>query len=234
MLRLPLLAASLLLLTVTSVLAMPCHCLPNRTYDRDQPVAADPYFLVTTQNSFFSVSFKIDKREVVFAKQKPAVTSEGLWVAYWLAQRTGQSAADLMKARLRQGGWRSVVAEGAWRQLPQSWHSLVAAGASEQQLSQYVVDTMLEKKGLASRRQLEELRKEGGNDQQAILAAVLGRKRRESPVDLFRQVRQGSKSWSLLVHEAGMGGRDMVSEIEGLLAGELSGKPGQKKAVKPD
>ena len=50
-------------LTPLAAVAMPtinCHCFRDRSFDPQQPQAADGYFLATAQNSFFAAPrFKI-------------------------------------------------------------------------------------------------------------------------------------------------------------------------------
>jgi hypothetical protein len=57
----------LLYLSIQFILPMPalatsaitCHCFRDRSYDPAQPSMGDPYFLATTQNSFFAIVFPL-------------------------------------------------------------------------------------------------------------------------------------------------------------------------------
>ncbi|MRR37336.1 hypothetical protein EG829_22315, partial [bacterium] len=67
--------------------AITCHCFTDRSYDPASPTLADPYFLATTQNSFFATAFNVEKKTIVMKKQKGDSTAD-LWVAYWIASRS--------------------------------------------------------------------------------------------------------------------------------------------------
>ncbi len=80
----------LMTIVTTCVQAMPCHCFSVRDFDPHEPASADPYYLATGQNSFFSIVFNVEKKKVVLAKQKPRATAEGLWILNWAAMHTGE------------------------------------------------------------------------------------------------------------------------------------------------
>ena len=103
--RIPLVFIGALLLT-TIALSSPaqaiptisCHCFTDRSYDPARPALADPYFLAMTQNTLFALVFKIDKKSVVIKKQQ-GVSSDDLWIAYWIAAKSGQSPEGLLQAK---------------------------------------------------------------------------------------------------------------------------------------
>lgn len=103
--------AILLMLPVpaSAIPTITCHCFTDRSYDAAHPAAADPYFLATTQNSFFAAAFGVDKKRIVINKQK-GVSVDDLWVAYWLAARSGADPATLIQERTTKGSWRQVAA----------------------------------------------------------------------------------------------------------------------------
>lgn len=199
--------------------AMSCHCFPARTFDPAQPAATAPYLLATAQNSFFAVIFGIDKKEVVFAKQKPATTAENMWVAYWVAQRSGAAAKELLTARNDRGAWKEVLPaeSGLPGKLPRQFAALMQSGADDAQLSRTVVNLLLEEKGLILHKELEMLRREGATDPETILTALLARKTGISALKLFRDAKKGRATWGEMLEKAGIDGRQMVSEIQRLL-----------------
>ena len=219
-------ALAVLALSVSTVQAMPCHCFPSRQYESANPTVADPYFLATAQNSFMAVVFSMDKKDVVLAKQRPATTAEGLWVAQWLADRTGLEPTALLKAKRGAGSWGGAAKELTIevRKLPPQFAKLLAAGASEAGLSREVVDSLLVGKGLVPPAELEMLRRAGASDQETILAVLVARKGKRKPEALLRLVRDGKASWGGLIAAVGMNGGDMVSEIR-LLVGNGGGSP---------
>ena len=84
-----------------------CHCFRDRSFDPERPSAADPYLLATTQNTLFSLVFEVPKKSVVQAKMT-GTTGANLWVAYWVAARSGLRAEDLLEARRGSNGWTSA------------------------------------------------------------------------------------------------------------------------------
>ena len=55
-----LLALVLAPLPAAAIPAITCHCFTERAYDPALPFVADPYFLATTQNSFFAAAFAVE------------------------------------------------------------------------------------------------------------------------------------------------------------------------------
>ncbi|PLX86751.1 MAG: hypothetical protein C0617_00005 [Desulfuromonas sp.] len=199
--------------------AMPCHCFYVRDFDPGQPAAADPYFLATTQNSFFSVVFGIEKKKVIFAKQKPRVTAEGLWILYWLAQRSGKDPAQWKATRKAAGSWPDALSGAGVSEnlLPPRVMSLLKKGAGDNALASFVVDDLLAGRTGTSPKELQGLRAEGAGDAETILACLLARKTGRQPGELFRSVKNGSSTWGTLILKAEMDGGNMVEEVKSLL-----------------
>ena len=70
----------LLPLSTPAAPAITCHCFTDRSYDPSRPTLADPYFLATTQNSFFAALFTADKKMIVMKKQSGS-SAEGRLIA---------------------------------------------------------------------------------------------------------------------------------------------------------
>lgn len=198
---------------------MPCHCFPNRTFDSAKPATADPYFLATSQNAFMAVVFGQEKSSVVLAKQKPGVTAEGLWIAHWLSMKSGKETSELLRAQRNADSWRGAVATLHInpQKLSPRFATLLNGGADEAALSRFIVDTLLNDKGLTPRGELEIMRLNGATDQETILASILARKSGQRSSKLFGMVRKGETSWGKLLQKAGMDGGKMVDEIHVLL-----------------
>ena len=102
--RIPLFIGALLLAMIAvsspaqAIPAITCHCFTDRSFDPAKPALADPYFLAMTQNTLFALVFKIDKKTVVIKKQQ-GVSSDDLWLAYWIAAKSGQLPEGLLQAK---------------------------------------------------------------------------------------------------------------------------------------
>ncbi len=93
---------------VMAIPAITCHCFTDRSYDPVRPAAADPYFLATTQNSFFAIVFNADRKSIVMKKQQGA-SSDDLWIAYWVASKSGISPETLLQSKQGKDMWKDVI-----------------------------------------------------------------------------------------------------------------------------
>lgn len=218
---LPLLLLCLLALPAAGF-SMPCHCFNDKEFDPGQPLAADPYFLATTQNSLFSIVFGLQKKEVIFAKQKPRATAESLWIAYWLADRSDLKPKEVLRARYRADSWPTVLEALALdkKALGETFRSVLEAGGSDGELSTVVVNEILASRKLATEEELENLRALGAGDQETILAALLGLQTGRPATEFYQAVTEGKSSWGTLLLKAGLDGTEMVGEVRRLLANQ--------------
>ncbi len=209
----------MLIMLPISSLAMPCHCYSARDYDPQEPAAADPYYLTTSQNSFFSIVFDIEKKNVVTAKQKRGTTTEGLWILNWLSLTTGKDLKSLKIAKKASSSWNEALKTIGVDEklLPSQLTSLLNEGASEENLANFVVDDLLKTRGIISSQELQALRAEQASNEEAILASFLSRKTAQLPSELYRLVASGQTTWGTLLLTSGMKGRDMVEEMKIIL-----------------
>lgn len=198
--------------------AITCHCFTERVYDPARPASADPYFLATTQNSFFAALFQVDKKNVVMKKQA-GHSADDLWIAYWVASRSGKSGEALLAARGNKRSWKEVVVplKLPASSLGQRFSAQVAAEASASRLSQIIVDDVLVRRRLIGETELAQLRKESASNQEVIVTVLLVAKTRRSPFEIFREVRGGRRSWSALLSGANLTAGDIPGEFAVLL-----------------
>lgn len=211
----------ILLLTLLPGLsqAMPCHCFSARDFDPQEPASADPFYLATSQNSFFSVVFDIAKKKVVFAKQKPRATAEGLWILNWVSMQTDNDIKTLKKLVKDNGSWQSALKllAGQSDSLPLPFMNLVNSAADNDRLSQFIVDHLLIANAGISAKELKSLRNVQASNEESILAAFLAIKISQSPSEIFQIIASGKTTWGTLMLTSGMKGRDMVEEIKSLI-----------------
>lgn len=215
----------LLLVMPTLCQAMPCHCFSVRDFDPQEPASADPYYLATGQNSFFSVIFNIEKKKVVFAKQKPRTTAEGLWILNWAAAQTGEKQAVLKKLKKENGSWSSALKNitNQSDMFPSQFLEILNRKGSEKELAQFIVNHLLVESTGIETKELQSLRNKQASNEETILAALIGLKAFKSPTSIFQQVATGETTWGTLLLTSGMKGREMVEEIRALI-GEISKK----------
>lgn len=190
-------------LSAFAIPAITCHCFKDRTYDPVRPALADPYFLATTQNSFFAVAFAIDKKTVVMKKQQ-GTSAEDLWIAYWLAAKSGSDPQSFLQARQTRGSWRLAAAQlgipaGS---MGRRFAEALQTNATDAYLADTVVDELLLRFRFYGNADLTALRKAGAGNRELILAALISFKTRQPALKLYLDVKNGSKSWGALLDNA--------------------------------
>lgn len=220
-------ACTMLLMLPLPALAIPaitCHCFTDRSFDPAHPTVADPYFLATTQNSFFAAAFGVEKRTIVVEKQK-GVSGDDLWVAYWLATRSGADPDALLQERKSKGSWRQVALP---LPISTSRKDRVAAAlkttSTDEHLANAVVDELLLRFRFHNEAELAALRKAGAGNQELVIAAVIAAKTRQPAIQLYREVKGGKTSWGALLQRA----KIEPGEIQAVVTAMVTGTNGSK------
>lgn len=179
-----------------------CHCFQNREYDPQRAYAADPYFLATTQNALLANLFGLNKKDVVRAKMGGA-NGDRLWVGHYLAQKSEKSFSEIEALFSQKASWSEVVKE--LKLDPEQLEPrFVAALADQKKLAMVVVDDQLMVHLGVEPLQLKQLREQGADNQQTILAVFVGQSSALEPVELFAQIVGGKASWGGLLTEQGL------------------------------
>ncbi|MSM39801.1 MAG: hypothetical protein GJT30_09320 [Geobacter sp.] len=211
-------------LPALAIPAITCHCFTDRSFDPAHPTVADPYFLATTQNSFFAAAFGVEKRAIVVEKQK-GVSGDDLWVAYWLATRSGADPDALLQERKSKGSWRQVALP---LPISTSRKDRVAAAlkttTTDERLAMAVVDELLLRFRFHNEAELAALRKAGAGNQELVIAAVIAAKTRQPAIQLYREVKGGKTSWGALLQRA----KIEPGEIQAVVTAMVTGTNGSK------
>ena len=216
-----LLALIALLMLPLPALALPaisCHCFTDRSYEPGHPAAADPYFLATTQNSFFAQVFNIDKKTIVFKKQQ-GISSDNLWIAYWVASRSGVSPDSLLQAKQDNGTWQAALASLriSSKNLGTRFSHDLIAQLSSARLAGTVVDELFLHYHLLAGPELSALRKAGTSNQELILATLIAARTRQPARQIILEVNNGSKTWGSLLTWAQIDPKNMQQELSRIL-----------------
>ena len=205
-------------LPALAIPAITCHCFTDRAYDPARPSIADPYFLATTANSFFSAAFGVEKKSIVIKKQK-GVSADDLWIGYWLAARSGVDPEILLEQRKIKGSWRQVAAPLAIpvKSLGGRVAETLNNNFADERLANAVVDELLLRFRFHSEPELLILRKAGAGNQELIIAALIAAKTGQPAIQLYRDVKEGRTSWGALLQRSKIEPADIQSEIATLI-----------------
>ena len=211
----------ILLMLPMPALAIPaitCHCFTDRSYDPAQPSIADPYFLATTQNSYFAIVFSTDKKSIVMKKQQ-GTSPDDLWIAYWVASKAGTSPDNLLQAKLKSDSWKNVIVPRGLspKILGARFSNALNANASDVRLSESVVDELFLKDRLLGEDNLAALRKAGATNQELIIATIIATKTKQPAKQLYLEVKSGTKTWGSLLAGAKIDTKNMQQQIDSIL-----------------
>ncbi|MFK5925574.1 MAG: hypothetical protein QM483_02980 [Desulfuromusa sp.] len=175
-----------------------CHCFQDRTFNHRDTTAADPYFLATTQNSFISLLYGVEKSSLVKAKMS-GTSGAYLWILFDLAARSQQDIDTVDKVYGQSKRWDLVFKELKLspQQLGERYWQL---GNNPELLADHIVDLQLNKQFDVSIDELENWHKKGMNRKELILANLLT----GDPITLFNQVNSHMQTWGKLLYDQGL------------------------------
>lgn len=222
-------AVLVLLFTTVPALAMPsppgrsnsaiqCHCFQDRSLDPSQPEKVDPYLLATTQNSFLSTAFGVNKSQVV-RKRMTGTSAEDLWMAYAMGQKTGSDPDALLSARRAEGSWAGAVRKSVpdTRPLGSRIVAALETGSDDRALADAVADEALSEKLGVQEAALSEMRTGGATTQEIVLASFLGKRAGRPAGEILREVKVGETSWGLVASNLGVEIGKMEREFERMM-----------------
>lgn len=216
--KLSLIIILMLPMPALAIPAITCHCFTDRSFEPARPAAADPYFLATTQNSFFALVFNVDKKSIVIKKQQ-GTSPDDLWIAYWVASKSGASPETLLQAKSKNEAWKDALAplRLTTKVLGNRFSTALNAKSSTALLAEVVVDDLFIRYQLLEEGDLASMRQAGATSQELIIATVIAAKTRQSAKQIYLEVKNGSKTWGSLLQKASIDTKNMQREISTVL-----------------
>jgi len=203
-----------------------CHCFQDRQFTPDHPQAFDPYLLATVQNRLMSHVFQVPRADIVKAKMGGLGNSR-LWVAYYVAARSGRSLDEILEAHGRSTAWFDVVQQRTID--PEQFNSRFLADlvqkASEERLAWDIVSALLVDHFAYPTERLATLPVSDMAVQENILAATLGSISGQ-PLDAILARRDQYPSWGALLAAARLTIADLEAEMQRRLRPPAAGLPG--------
>jgi hypothetical protein len=209
------------LILPASVLAAPtiaCHCFKDRSFDPANPGKSDEYLLATTQNSFFAAVFNIDKKYVVKTKMSGGSGTD-LWIAHFLAQKTGINAQKLISDRRTAESWKSVVSQNKieFSTLGEKFKTALTAGAADERLAAVIADQMLVARFNTKPAEIKKLRDSGATTKEVILSAFLSLKSGRNAFEYYDSVAKGRRTWDTHLNSVGITANLVGTEINRII-----------------
>ncbi len=174
-----------------------CHCFQDRSFDHANTAAADPYFLATTQNSFLSHVYGIEKRTIVKAKMT-GTDGNHLWILFDVARRSQRDTRQIESLYAQSGNWPMTLKllQLSDKQLDETYQKL---SKNPEALADHIVDLHLTTYFDVSPEELTAWHTLGMSRKELILAILLG-----DPEKVYNQVQQGKKTWGELLYAQGL------------------------------
>jgi hypothetical protein len=195
-----------------------CHCFKDRSFDPANPGKSDEYLLATTQNSFLAAVFNIDKKYVVKTKMSGGSGTD-LWIAHFLAQKTGMDAQILMSDRKAGGSWKSVVSQKKIEvsSLGHPFQKALTADAADELLAAVIADQMLVARFNTKPAEIKKLRDSGATTKEVILAAFLSLKSERNALEYYASVAKGRRTWDTHLNSIGITANLVGTEINRII-----------------
>ena len=172
-----------------------CHCFQDRTFNHRDTAAADPYFLATTQNSFISLIYRVDKRNLVKAKMG-GESGTHLWILYDVAVHSKQEISKVDEIYQVSKDWQVVFKklELTRQMLGDEYWQL---SHNPELLADHIVDQQLIQYFSVTKNQIKNWRERGMDRKELILSLLL----EGDPVTLYNQVNSGMETWGKLLYD---------------------------------
>ena len=195
----------LLILPVQKARAVTCHCFKERAFVASQPASADPYILATTRNSLLAAAAGIDKGTVVRQRMTGA-TETDLWLSNFLSTRMDNRSADqLLDARDQASSWAAAFdAMNLNTEKLGGLFQTTRKADDADGMARSLADPVLGRAFTVPEPTLAQMRDTGANIAETALSLYLAGQLNKTPESIFSEVKEGKKTWGVLLNSLGI------------------------------
>ena len=195
----------LLFIPTQTAYAVTCHCFKERAFEASTPASADPYILATTRNSLLAAAAGIDKGAVVRQRMTGA-TETDLWLSNYLSTRVdNRSAEQLLDARDKASSWAEALdAVGLDSGKLGTAFQTARKADDADGMARSLADPVLGRAFTVAEPTLAQMRDAGANIAETALSLYLARQMNQTPESIFSEVREGKKTWGVLLNSLGI------------------------------
>ena len=182
-----------------------CHCFKERSFKPAQPASADPYILATTRNSLLAAAAGIDKGTVVRQRMTGASETD-LWLSNYLSTRVDNRSADqLLDARDQASSWAAALdAMNLNTEKLGSLFQTTRKADDADGMARSLADPVLGRAFTVPEPTLAQMRDTGANIAETTLSLYLAGQLNQTPESIFREVKEGKKTWGVLLNSLGI------------------------------
>ncbi len=195
-----------------------CHCFKERTFNPANKFSSDSYILTTTTNSFISLYFHFDKKNIILMKMGKGVASEDVLIGLYVASRTGNDVHSLINYREQGMDWKSMLTRPEFADAVSRDPVLtrMAADFNPQDSSRFIMDHLLGRFFSVKPKILQTLRKRNLNSKEITLLLTLSARSSIGVDQLADFIRKQGLSYSEVAYNLGFQPTEMKTVLRTL------------------
>lgn len=195
-----------------------CHCFKERTFNPAKKFSSDNYILTTTTNSFISLYFDFDKKNIILMKMGQGVSSEDVLIGLYVAARTGNDIHVLINLREQGLDWKSILTRSEFTDAVEKNPVLtrMATNLNPQDSSRFITDHLLSRFFSVKSETLQSLRNRNLNSKEITLLLTLSAKSSIGVDQLADFVHKQGLSYSEIAYNLGFQPTEMKTVLREL------------------
>jgi hypothetical protein len=151
-------------------------------------------------------------------KKQGGTSSNDLWIAYWVASKSGITPDSLLQTKQKEETWNAVLTSRRLTKdaLGARFLNSLNEKSSSTHLANAVVEELFLRHHLLSDTELAAVRQAGASNQELIISTLIAVKTRQPARQIYLDVKNGSKTWGSLLSAANIDTKNMQREISSI------------------